>query len=210
MPFTWEGCVVKIADKISYLGRDIEDALTLKILTFPQIRKLKEIQRKYSAGRLREINNTVLMHEFIIDLCDNSTPEVGLKISSGAYNLMVELRKFNYENIYTQARIETYKKYAKLILQSIYESLWGCYDGNDTIASLEKHKELHPVLISVFSEWIEKYSSLRNGKLKNGAQNDIVYDIEKEDEFKKAIIDFVAGMTDSFAIKVFNELITFQ
>ena len=32
-PFTWEGCVVKISDKISYLGRDIEDALRFKILT---------------------------------------------------------------------------------------------------------------------------------------------------------------------------------
>ena len=31
-PYTWEGCVVKISDKISYLGRDIEDAITLGIL----------------------------------------------------------------------------------------------------------------------------------------------------------------------------------
>lgn len=31
-PYTWEGCVVKIADKLSYLGRDIEDAITLGIL----------------------------------------------------------------------------------------------------------------------------------------------------------------------------------
>ena len=31
-PYTWEGCVVKIADKIAYLGRDIQDAITLGIL----------------------------------------------------------------------------------------------------------------------------------------------------------------------------------
>ena len=31
-PYTWEGCVIKIADKISYIGRDIEDAITLGIL----------------------------------------------------------------------------------------------------------------------------------------------------------------------------------
>ena len=30
-PFTWEGCVVKLADKIAYLGRDIEDALQYHI-----------------------------------------------------------------------------------------------------------------------------------------------------------------------------------
>ena len=32
-PFTWEGCVVKLADNISYLGRDLEDAKEMKLLT---------------------------------------------------------------------------------------------------------------------------------------------------------------------------------
>lgn len=31
-PFTWEGCVVKVSDKIAYLGRDIEDAARLNFL----------------------------------------------------------------------------------------------------------------------------------------------------------------------------------
>ena len=31
-PYTWEGCVVKMSDKIAYLARDIEDALRLKVL----------------------------------------------------------------------------------------------------------------------------------------------------------------------------------
>ena len=31
-PYTWEGCVVKVSDKIAYLGRDIEDAVRLRIL----------------------------------------------------------------------------------------------------------------------------------------------------------------------------------
>ena len=31
-PYTCEACVIKIADKISYIGRDIEDAITLGIL----------------------------------------------------------------------------------------------------------------------------------------------------------------------------------
>jgi dGTPase len=42
-PFSWEGCVVKIADKISYLGRDIEDAYTLGILTEAQKNELSKI-----------------------------------------------------------------------------------------------------------------------------------------------------------------------
>ena len=30
---TWEGCVVRLADKIAYLGRDIEDAIRLNYLS---------------------------------------------------------------------------------------------------------------------------------------------------------------------------------
>jgi dGTPase len=42
-PFTWEGCVVKIADKISYVGRDIEDAITIGILDREKIKTLSDI-----------------------------------------------------------------------------------------------------------------------------------------------------------------------
>ena len=34
---TWEGCVVKLSDKIAYLGRDIEDAIRLGLLTKEKI-----------------------------------------------------------------------------------------------------------------------------------------------------------------------------
>jgi dGTPase len=39
-PFTYEACVVKIADKISYIGRDIEDAMHLGIVTKEQMDEL--------------------------------------------------------------------------------------------------------------------------------------------------------------------------
>ena len=39
-PYTWEGCVVKISDKISYIGRDLEDALHLQLLDRYRITKL--------------------------------------------------------------------------------------------------------------------------------------------------------------------------
>lgn len=39
MPYTWEGCVVKVADKISYIGRDIEDAIKVGVITRDDIPK---------------------------------------------------------------------------------------------------------------------------------------------------------------------------
>ena len=74
--YTFEGCVVKIADKIGYIGRDIEDALAYDILTEAQTDDLEEIiKTTYPDIKLSEINTTVLIHKFIIDLCINSTPD---------------------------------------------------------------------------------------------------------------------------------------
>mgnify|MGYP002797332027 FL=1 len=75
-PYTWEGCVVKISDKISYIGRDIEDAVTLGILDG----HLDELY-KLLGNTKGTINNTVIINNLIYDLCQNSSPEKGLCFS---------------------------------------------------------------------------------------------------------------------------------
>ena len=59
-PYTWEACVVKIADKISYIGRDIEDAITLGILD-EHLDKLYELIGNKNGA----INNTVIINDLI-------------------------------------------------------------------------------------------------------------------------------------------------
>ena len=36
-PYTWEACVVKLSDRISYIGRDLEDSISVQILNKKQI-----------------------------------------------------------------------------------------------------------------------------------------------------------------------------
>ncbi|MCP4050423.1 MAG: HD domain-containing protein, partial [bacterium] len=117
-PFTWEGCVVKISDKISYLGRDIEDAVTLGVLDKSQIKKLYKIVKEIikDTTNLKEINNTVLMHNFIIDLCNASSPEKGIRFSSEYQELVTSIKRYNNKNIYKHPRLDYFRKYAKLII----------------------------------------------------------------------------------------------
>ena len=42
-PFTWEGCIVKLSDKIAFLGRDLQDARRYHILDMGCYRQLREI-----------------------------------------------------------------------------------------------------------------------------------------------------------------------
>ena len=217
-PFTWEGCIVKVSDKISYLGRDIEDAITLKVLTYTQAKKLSKILKKtLEIDDLHEINNTVLMHKLMCDLCNDSSPKVGIKLSAKYYYFMKAIKEFNYDNIYNHNRLKAYKNYAELVIKSIFEVLKNFYVGEDTIEKLERHKDLYPLLISNFIDWIVKYFNVRNNKkvltkykvkIKR-LRNKVIYNTNNEQDYIMAVIDFISGMTDSFAIKIFNEITSF-
>lgn len=211
-PYTWEGCVVKVADKISYLGRDIEDAITLKVLEKSKIKelvkKLWSIQKFEHLG-IRELNNTVLMHQFIVDLCGNSSPEKGLCLSDDYFELMKIIKDFNYQNIYNHKRLEPYKKYAHLVIQQIYELLVSAYDKSNTPKKMMNLAKFFPNLMNEFYNWISKYWDIndrKNSKLKNN----VVYKVREDiKDYKLAVVDFISGMTDQFALRVFNEIITF-
>jgi len=216
-PFTWEGCIVKVADKISYLGRDIEDAIALKILSISQLKELSAILKKTLNLDLHALNNTVLMHNLMIDLCNESSPENGINLSTKYYDFMKAVKEFNYDNIYKHSRLTAYKEYANLIIRSIFSLLKDLYDAEGTIDKLEKNKDLYPTLISTFTDWLIKYSDIRNNeKVQENysnrisrLKNKIVYKIENYQDYIRSTIDYISGMTDSFAIKVFNEITSF-
>ena len=101
-----------------------------------------------------------------------------------------------------------FKKYATLVLETIFEKLSEYYpDVKDNIA---KEKELYPKLLKEFEAWLIKYSNYDlNQKSENKLGNKAIYDISEETDYKNAIIDFISGMSDNFAIDVYNELISF-
>ncbi|BBB91172.1 MAG TPA: HD domain-containing protein [Methylomusa anaerophila] len=209
-PFTWEGCVVKIADKIAYLGRDIEDALLLKILTVSQLKELVRIGREFGNAKASEINNTLLMHDFIIDLCNTSSPAKGIAFSARYLELINVLKQFNYQYIYRHERLATYKRYARLIIESIYQTLLNGYNGKDTQAELARYRDIYPVLVQSFSDWLDKYSDIGARDAKgNKYHNEVLYFLANRRDYIQAIVDYISGMTDSFAIKIFNEITTF-
>jgi len=210
--YTYEGCVVKIADSIAYLGRDIEDALSKKILEEEQKLELEEIIKDlFGHKKLKDINTTSLVHLFIIDLCKHSSPGAGLCFSKEYFEIMKTIKTFNYKNIYLHERLKTFEDYAKLIINTIFNRLLSYYEGENSIFNLQADERFYPMLCSHFREWLLKYSNAGDDTYRGAKKfmNRIIYDIKDEACYKMAIVDFISGMTDSFAIKMFNELIAF-
>jgi len=191
-PYTWEGCVVKIADKISYLGRDIEDAITLGILD----EKLEEL---YKILKQKEvINNTVIINHLIGDLCENSSLEKGLCFSEGTFKMLKEIKEFNYKYIYKAERLKPSARYFNIIINEIYSTIKNNYGKKD--------KSVNPEVIESFEKWLSNYWNLKRNDTN---KNDVIFDMKNERDFCKAIIYYISGMTDNFAIETYNKIVGF-
>lgn len=205
MPYTWEGCVVKLSDKISYIGRDIQDAITLNILDANKLKELKEILEK---SKKEEINNTVIINELISDLCRNSTPETGLNFSKEGNDMMNQIKEFNYKHIYFSERLQIPQKYFSLMIHQLYDLLKEQYAGEKTEENLEKMSKFYPDLANNFLDWVKLYWNIekqRDTKMKNK----VVYDMADEKEYSKAIIHYISGMTDHYIIDLYHNTISF-
>ena len=189
-PYTWEGCVVKIADKLSYLGRDIEDAITLGILD----KKLKELHEVLKLDKDVKINNTVILNMFIKDLCENSSLENGLCFSDEKFEMLNNLKEFNYKNIYLSEKTLGSVNYFELVLNKLFWFLSRMNFRDDDM------KKICPVLADDFNKWLKEFFSLGIN------YRDIII---SDNEFLQAVIYYIAGMTDNFAIEMYNKIISF-
>lgn len=204
-PYTWEACVVKISDKISYICRDIEDAITLGILD-EHIDELFELLNITTKNE--QINNTIIINKLIYDLCENSSPEKGLCFSNEVLELMNKIKDFNYKNIYSSKRIQPSTRYFNIVINEIYNLLRSTYNDKDTLKNLQILEKTYPKLCNSFIGFIQNYYDLDNRdslKLKNK----ILFSLDNEKDYYQAIIYYIAGMTDNFAIEIYNEIIHF-
>lgn len=209
-PWTYEGCVVKMSDKIAYLARDIEDALRLNIINQDLVDDLKEELNEVGDYQFHAINNGSVVNYFIHDVIENSSIEYGIGLSDEAFEIMKKMMAFNYKNIYLIKRVDIHKKYVSLILHSIFDFLYEYSIKENMIEELKKDEKYYPELISHYLSWLDKYAHIEGVKRKEGYKNKIVYDFTSDSSsISRSILDYLSGMSDDFIIKAFNELISF-
>lgn len=198
-PYTWEACAVKIADNISYLGRDIEDAIEMKLLNDRDMyffnKAIEEIN----------INNSSIIGYLTQDLCDNSSIEEGLKFSDEAHEIMLKIRKFNNEKIYQHEKIQPTIRYFKVVMNEIFYVLKNEYNGKETIKNIRRMKRYYPNLSERFSSWLGAYSNCEE----NGTSIKAIYDLNKIEDYSRAIIDYISGMTDKYIVSIYNEIVSY-
>lgn len=118
-PMTLEGCVVRISDIIGYLGRDIEDAIRLKVI--------KKTDIPDNITDVLGTTNKSIVNTIIIDIINNSLDKPYIKLSDNVLKAILDLKKFSSVNIYakanTQDTISFYEKGMNLLFEHYLNDL---------------------------------------------------------------------------------------
>ena len=97
-PMTLEGCAVRMADTISYIGRDIEDAIRLGVLERGEI-------PDDCACILGRTNGTIV-YTLVTDLVANSHDRPYMSFSPEVSDALKQLKAFNLQRIYLNPDIK--------------------------------------------------------------------------------------------------------
>lgn len=142
VPFTIEGCVVRLIDRVAYAGRDYEDALSI-------LGKLPKLPR--DVGRVLGADNRTIINNLVTDLIrtNQRTPErVGF--SDDVFGAFLRLYEYNCRHIYFHPLLVEYATRAENMLRTIFEfeqrdlasrrqSQWGVYSDDDPYGVRELH-----------------------------------------------------------------------
>ncbi|WP_163337986.1 deoxyguanosinetriphosphate triphosphohydrolase family protein [Desulfopila sp. IMCC35008] len=172
VPSTLEGCVVRLADTIAYIGRDIEDAIVLGLIKRDDIPK--------NCKKLFGDTNGTIVYTLVTDLLTNSrvtdpggqsTAACTIGFSQEASETLRDLKQFNYERIYFAP--ETKKN---------YDLIRACYRN-------------------MFRYYIEHLSAQGDDcSLQVDLMRDVGHEYNGALSAAEMVRDFIAGMTDDFFI----------
>ena len=179
MPATLEGCVVRMVDRVAYCGRDMEDAIAVGLITLDEV-----------PGRARRVLGTTngeIINTLVDDIVQQSGERNEIVLGDEVFGAMQELIEFNYERIYLHPEVEQRKGQACTILGL----LWTWF-----LAFLQRTKRCRAMT--------EHDLGFDVARRFQGHVEAVGYNENEADE--QIVLDFLAGMTDNFALRSFEEL----
>lgn len=156
IPFTLEGQIVRIADRIAYINHDIDDALRANIISADELPK--------NAVKILGKTHSERIDKMVRDIIEESWQQNKIKRSPKIKEATSQLRDFLFEKVYIGSK------------------------GKDEVAKANRLlKHLYNFFMENINYIPEEY-------------------LEFEDNSQQAVIDYIAGMTDRYAINLGQEL----
>ena len=112
-PMSMEGCVVRMADTISYIGRDVEDAIRLNLI---RRRDLPDA----CVRRLGDTNGRIV-YRLVTDIIQNSLGRDCIAFSPEVSHALRLLKDFNMERIYLNPLVKQNVRQIGALFQLLFE-----------------------------------------------------------------------------------------
>ena len=158
-PYTLEGKIVRLSDKIAYIHHDMDDAIRGGILTEEDVPKsIREVIGDTTGQRL---------DYFIHDIVTTSFGKKEIMMSPLVEIAMKDLREFMFENVYKNPEAKSEEGKAEILMETLYEYYLH-------------HLELLP--------------------------EELLRLMENGEAAERVVCDYIAAMTDRFAIAKYEEL----
>ena len=196
MPFTLEACLVRLVDKIAYVGRDIEDAIRANMIAYTDI-----------SGEIRSVlgsTNGAMINTLVIDLIENSYGKPCISLSKERGEALRAMIVENNACIYQSEIIKQYEKNATNTIEGLFKILYKY-----TVPLWEELPSTGPVEEQAFTDAVF-------GKMSHFTENTVVRRLtrfiaekgyeKQETPPEQIVVDYIAGMTDGYALKTYEEL----
>jgi dGTPase len=182
MPSTLEGCLVRMVDRIAYLGRDLEDAIKAGII--------RKTDVPATVTRDLGADNGAIIGRFVNDIIANSIDKDAIMMSKEVLELMERLKDFNYECIYNHPEVEIKAKKSGHIIGLLFSELMEILKKSDRGKDAAN---VHAVVreapsMEVFFHFIKNTNYV------------------DETPAWRIAADYIAGMTDHFAERTYIQL----
>jgi dGTPase len=176
-PYTLEAGIVRLVDKIAYVGRDIEDAVRAGLIDFNDIsREVIDV-----LGR----TNGEIINNLVVDIIENSYNQDVIQLSDEKGQALKQMIHENVRLIYQSDKIRRYEKNTENMLEGIFFSLY------EALSDPEKIKNSKTKVFRNLADFI------------------ISKNYNADESKAQIVVDYIAGMTDNYAMKCYEELYWF-
>ena len=182
IPSTLEGCLVRMVDRIAYLGRDLEDGIKAGLI------KKSDIPAHIIKALGAE--NGKIIGRFVNDIIANSIDKDAIIMSEEVLAHMTMLRDFNYDRIYNHPEVKAKSYKSDHIIRLLYGELRKILRQTELGKNLSEVQSIikEAPLLEVFFHFI-----------KNTNYN-------HETPPWRIAADYLAGMTDLFAERTYIQM----
>lgn len=182
-PTTHEGCLVRLIDKITYAGRDIEDALMANLIDESDIPD--------ELTPILGTKNGEIVGALLTDLINTSRDfEEGVALSDKSTKALSTLLQFNYDRIYLRPELKGRSEQAGRVLRALFGHCLETLQKSERfqIGSRQAQSAASSNFHSVFEDFVKS----------------LKYNAEESDA--RITLDFLSGFTDNYAVRAFEEV----